>query len=49
MEQKVEQKEEKKKKTIWGKFATFLMMGGWILILIIVMGIVIAISSATGA
>ncbi|MDD5126501.1 MAG: hypothetical protein PHR43_00125 [Dehalococcoidales bacterium] len=43
-----ETKEVKKKKGFWGKFATFLMMGGWILILIVVMGIIIAVSAATG-
>ncbi|MDD4860223.1 MAG: hypothetical protein PHR56_08520 [Dehalococcoidales bacterium] len=43
-----EQKEVKKKKGFWGKFGTFLMMGGWILILVVVMGIIIAISAATG-
>ncbi len=39
--------EGKKKKSFWGKFATFLAMGGWMLILIVIIGIVIAISIIT--
>lgn len=34
----------KKKRGFWPKFATFLMMGGWILILILVIGAFIAAS-----
>jgi hypothetical protein len=35
---------EKKKKGFWPKFATFLMMGGWILILVVGLGVVVAVS-----
>ena len=38
----------KKKKGFGGKFLTFLMMGGWLLILIVVLAIVIGISVLTG-
>ena len=41
-------KQPAKKKGFWGKFGAFLMMGGWILILIVGFGIYIAISIALG-
>jgi hypothetical protein len=36
--------EVKKKKGFWGKFLTFLMMGGWILMIVVILAIVVAIS-----
>lgn len=37
----------KKKRGFWGGFVTFLTMGGWILVLIVIIGIVIAVSILT--
>jgi hypothetical protein len=39
--------EVKKKKSGWGKFFTFLAYGGWLVILIVIMGIVIAVTLLT--
>jgi hypothetical protein len=36
--------ELKKKKGFWGKFATFLMMGGFIVVLIVIVGIILGVS-----
>ncbi len=36
--------EIKKKKTFWGKVGTFMMMGGFIVVLIVIVAIVIGIS-----
>ena len=36
--------EIKKKKGFWGKFMTFLMMGGFIVVLIVIVALFIAIS-----
>jgi hypothetical protein len=33
-----------KKKSFWGKFGTFLIMGGWMLVLFLVLGIYILVS-----
>lgn len=38
----------KKKKTFLSSFLHFLMYGGWLLILVIVLGIYIAISATSG-
>jgi hypothetical protein len=42
----VEPGSEKKKKGFWPKFGNFMMMGGFMLVLIVGVGIVIAISVA---
>lgn len=44
VKQVVEPAGEKKKKGFWRGFANFLMMGGFMLVLIVIVGIVIAIS-----
>jgi hypothetical protein len=41
--------EIKKKKGFWGKFATFLMMGGFIVVLIVIVLIIVGISLLVGA
>ncbi len=45
----VEKPVVKKKKTGWGMFLTFLMYGGWLLILVIGLGIAIAVSVLTAS
>jgi len=40
--------EPKKKRKGWSRFLNFLIYGGWILIMFLVAGIIIAISSITG-
>ncbi len=38
--------EMKKKKTFWGKVGTFMMMGGFMLVLIVIVALVVGISIA---
>jgi len=38
---------KKGKRSFWSAFGTFLMMGGWLLLVIVIMGIVIAVSLLT--
>ncbi|MDP2917724.1 MAG: hypothetical protein Q8O16_07350 [Dehalococcoidia bacterium] len=40
---------KKAKRSFWQSFGTFLIMGGWLLILVVILGIVIAISILTAA
>jgi hypothetical protein len=41
--------EMKKKKTFWGKVGTFMMMGGFMLVLIVIVALVVGISIATAS
>jgi len=40
--------ETKKKRSGWSRFLTFLIMGGWILIMLLVVGVIMAVSSIKG-
>jgi hypothetical protein len=40
--------EPKKKRKGWSRFVNFLVYGGWILIMLLIVGIVVAVSSITG-
>jgi hypothetical protein len=41
--------EIKKKKTFWGKLGTFMMMGGFMLVLIVIVALVVGISIAVNS
>ncbi len=41
--------EMKKKKSFWGKVGTFMMMGGFMIVLIVIVAIVVGVSLATAS
>jgi hypothetical protein len=44
----VQTQNQAKKGGFWSKFGNFLMMGGWLVLVVVIVGIIIAISAMTG-